>query len=165
VTIVEKIHYCSIEDIILETDKELVLNSRRKKVFNPVFVTGCILFVSGMILKANVNEKWAAIPLAVAALILFTGIWILSANAKLVFDCYEQKVFRIYSHLGYLRKIYTIPLLSIERMEIKSSEGINKLYLVRDNGEEILVSNIKTLTEKRAGEIYKKVNEFLIKNG
>jgi hypothetical protein len=162
--LLELINYCSVEEIKLETDKELVLDSRRKKVFNPVFVVGCILFIGGMFLKAHINSDWAAIPLAIATLILFTGVWILSANAKLVFDCYEQKVFRIYSHLGYLRKIYVAPLLSIERFVLKEENGINKLYLIRDNGQEILVSNIKTLTKENAEEICGRVNGFIGRN-
>ena len=160
--LIERINYVSIEATDLETENELVLVSTKRKVFNNVFIIGCIVFISSMFLKANIDNRLPAIPLGLGAFILFAGVWKLSASAKIVFDCYEQKLFKIYSHLGYFQKIYTVPLTSIERMESEQIKDVVKLSLIRDNGERILISN--TVQSDTAKRILTIVNDFLSKN-
>lgn len=157
----ERINYVSIEKFGLQTKDELVLISKPRKVFNNVFVTGCILFISSMFLKANIDNRWPAIPLGIGAFILFAGVWKLSAIGKIVFDRNEQKLFKVYSHLGYLQKIYTVPLTSIEKAEVENNSAMNKLYLIRDNGEKILISN--TDNPANVQSILKTVNDFIKK--
>lgn len=131
----------------------LILKSVQKKVFNPFFTMGIILFMASMIFKANVSRDWAALPLAVSTIILITGVWKLSANGKVVFDKKEKKLFRIYKHLGYLQKMYVSPLEQIDKVINDDKRG---LYLKLDNQKEIILND----SEVDAG-IFEAVKDFM----
>lgn len=137
------------------SDDFLVLKSVQKKVFNPFFTTGIILFIASMIFKANVSHDWAALPLAASTIILIIGVWKLSANGRIVFDKKEKKLFRIYKHLGYLQKMYVSPLGQIEMVINDKEKGF---YLKLDNQKEILIS--ARAVDK---EILNTLNNFLTK--
>src|SRR5687767_8151992 len=137
-TLLDRLHFVSTPLVEHESDDELILCSRRKPVWNPVFIVGTILFVSSMFLKANVNDKWAAIPLAIAALILLFGIWLLSQHGRVVFSRHELKVYRIYKHLGYVQRVHVTPLQSVDKATLFETKNAG-LHLQLDNLNTILI--------------------------
>jgi hypothetical protein len=143
-TLLDRLHFVSTPDVALQNDDALVLMSRRKPVFNPVFVIGTVLFAASMVLKANVNDKWAAIPLAIASLILISGVWLLSANGQVIFDRRELKVYRVYKHLGYVQRVYTTPLQSVDNATLFETKNAG-LHLQLDNMNTLLICKLKVL--------------------
>ncbi len=127
-----------VDCCLIEQDESglLILRSRQKKIFNPVFILGIILFISSMFFKALNDSPAAAIPLGVSTLILISGVWILSGVGKIVFDKTEGKIYCVYKHLGYIQKVYVHSLLEIDSVELQ----LHKLTLEKDNGETILIS-------------------------
>lgn len=158
-TLLDRLHFVSTALVEHESDDELILASRRKPVFNPVFVIGSILFISSMFLKANVNDKWAAIPLAIAAMILLFGVWLLSQNGKVVFSRHELKVYRIYKHLGYIQRIYVTPLQSVDKATLFETKN-SGLHLQLDNLNTILVCR-KAELDGDGNALVERVNTFL----
>lgn len=113
----------------------LVLESIRNKVWNPVFTIGVITFVLSMTLRGFFDQHLAIIPLAISTFVLFSGVWILSASALVVFDNTESKIYFVYKHLGYLQKIYSYPLTSVDAVElIEMGNGKFRLQLQKDDG-------------------------------
>lgn len=119
----------------------LVLGSIRKKVWNPVFTIGVITFVCAMIFRGFLDEKIAVFPLGISTLVLFSGIWILSSAGTIIFDRKESKCYVIYTHLGYLRKIYSFPLSSFDQVIFRAGGNKVSLVLLKDNGEELAVAH------------------------
>jgi hypothetical protein len=160
----ERIHYIGINDFDFEVNGELIFKSKRRKVFNLVFVIGIILFVSSMLLKAMIDDRWPAIPLGISTLVLFSGIWKLSASGKLVFDKNDQLIFRAYRHLGYFEKIYSTPLKSLDDVTIKELNSNIVLFLYLDNEKEIQVAEFSSDELYRAKEIQKRILNFINSN-
>jgi len=133
----EHIHRSSIQHIEKNTADTLILGSATRRIGSRLFYTGCVLFIISMLTRGfmmNALGKIAVIPLALATLILVYSVWRFSAVARVVFSKQDGKVYRIYKHLGYLQKIYTTPLLSIDAAEvITSSNGHAVLQLCKDN--------------------------------
>ncbi len=125
-------------------DQFLVLESIPNKVWNPVFTAGVITFVLSMLFRGFFNSELAVFPLALSTLILFSGVWILSANGKIVLDNNESKCYFIYKHLGYFQKIYTYPLTSFDKV-LLTAKGNQKflLGLLSDNGKNVTVAYSK----------------------
>lgn len=160
VSLLDRIHYVSTPFVESETADELVLANRRRKVFNPLFVTGIVLFAASMFLKANVDNRLAAIPLGVSTLILLSGVWLLSANGRVIFSRAEQKVFRVYKHLGYIQKVYTTPLQSVENAtRVENRNAGVRLQL--DNMNTVLICNGAALNADEANALVDRIDNFL----
>jgi hypothetical protein len=123
------------------TEDHLIIKSVPKKVWNPVFSVGVITFVASMLLRGFLDAGLAVFPLALSTLILFSGIWILSANGLVVFDKQESNCYFIFKHLGYLQKIYTYPLTSIDRVLLNRSGGKQVLTLYKDDGNVVKLAD------------------------
>lgn len=151
------IHFVSTPQIAIASTEKIVLVSRLRRVFNPVFVTGIILFVASMLLKANRSEAAAAIPLALSSLILLYGVWLLSAQGMVIISREEKKVIRIYKHLGYLQKIFITPLQSVDGIEIQG----NEVSLLLDNLKRICIVREKNSNQQQLEKIKSAVNSLL----
>ena len=119
----------------------LILGSIRKKVWNPVFTVGVITFVCSMIFRGFLDEKIAVFPLGISTLVLFSGIWILSSAGSIIFDRKASNCYVIYTHLGYLRKIYSFPLSSFDQVILRATGLKVTVALLKDNGEELPVAH------------------------
>ena len=97
------------------------------------------------------------LPLMASTIMMFSGIWILSASAKIVFDKTENKIFCIYRHLGYWQKIYTFNLPSVDEVIFQNKE----LKISLDSGAEILLANVKTGNENDAKNVAERLKKFL----
>lgn len=116
-----------------------------QKVWNPVFLTGTIAFAISMMFRGFLDATFAVFPLALSTLVLFAGVWRLSANGMVVFDKTDSACYCIYKHLGYLQKSYTYPLTSIEQVIITSGSGKNfNLFLLKDDGQLIQIATSKS---------------------
>jgi hypothetical protein len=160
----ERLHYVNTPTVLSESENELVLGSLQRKVFNPFFVTGCVLFAASMFLKANVDNRLAAIPLGVSALILLFGVWLLSANGKVIFSRAEQKVFRVYKHLGYVQKVHETPLQSVDKATRFESKNTG-VYLQLDNLNTVLLCDAKALKDGESNALVDRINKFLTLRG
>ena len=138
----EKLHFVDCSLLLSEDDSLLVLHSRQRKVFNAWFSIGCVAFIASMFFKAMHNEQIAALPLMLSTIILITGVWKLSGTGKIYFEKNEGKVFRFYKHLGYIQKLYSNPIRSIENVEVQLKE-IPTLGLRMDNHQLIILSKEK----------------------
>ena len=138
----EKLHFVDCSLLLSEDDSLLVLHSRQRKVFNAWFSIGCVAFIASMFFKAMHNEQIAALPLMLSTIILITGVWKLSGTGKIYFEKNEGKVFRFYKHLGYIQKLYSDPIRSIENVEVQLKE-IPTLGLRMDNHQLIILSKEK----------------------
>jgi hypothetical protein len=125
-----------------QTEEVLILESIRNKVWNPVFTIGAITFFLSMTLRGFFDQSYAVFPLAVSTLVLFAGIWILSAYAIVVFDKKQSQVHFIYKHLGYLQKTYTYPLTSVEEVRL-SGRNPFLLELLNDDRRRVAVAKRK----------------------
>ena len=132
-------------------EQYLILESLRSKIWNPVFTVGVITFVTSMLFRGFLNSSSAVYPLGISTLILFSGIWILSANAQIVFDKDSSLCYVIYKHLGYLQKIYTYPLTSFDEIFLEET-GNQKfsLQLLKDDGNFIMVAGSKDKGQLRS---------------
>jgi hypothetical protein len=156
--ILKKINHVDCFQIERDEKALLILNSKQKKVFNPIFTAGVICFIASMVFKANNNADAASIPLGISTLILISGVWILSGTGKLVFDKTDGKIYCIYSHLGYLQKIYSYSLKAVDAVEMFN----NKLMLHLDNGEKIFIFK-KPIIDKTLTETLKtKLSAFIL---
>ena len=139
-----------------ENEHLLILYNRQRKVFNAWFSVGCILFVCSMFFKAMHDEKIAALPLAISTFILLTGVWKLSGAGKIYFDKSAGKIYRFYKHLGYVQKLYTNPIQSVEYIEVNG----NSLSIRMDNSDLILITSEKNTTTE-INQLAKKISEYL----
>jgi hypothetical protein len=154
-------HYVDVTHQVFRNENELVLAGKPKKVLNISFVIAIIIFAACMLLKANVDQPWAAIPLGIAALGLFSRVWNISENGKVVFDKNDSNMYRIYKHLGYMQVIYTTPLSSVTKAEVRT-EGTNAiLLLILDNLEIICISNMKISESNKLQDLSIMINEFI----
>ena len=151
------IHFISTPDVQSETDDELILQSRRRNVFNPLFVIGCVLFIASMFLKANVSNRFAAIPLGVSSVILLAGVWHLSANGLVVFSRNDRKVYQVFKHLGYVQKINEIPLTSIDKAALKGNDVVLQL----DNLKTLKLCDTSELSVDQANGLVARINQFI----
>ena len=90
------------------------------------------------------DQAYAVIPLGLSTFVLFSGIWILSAHAEIIFDKKQSEVLLIYKHLGYLQKIYMHPLTSIEEISLtKLTSGKYILQIMKDDGNIVKIAASK----------------------
>ncbi len=149
-----------------QNDQVLVLQSIRNRVWNPVFTVGTISFVLSMTLRGFFDQHYATPVLGLSALILFWGVWILSAHAMVAFDRQAAQVFFVYKHLGYLQKVYALPLASLEAVLIAEHHGQQRLTLLLDNGSVMPLgrSSDRQLLEQTASQVAKFLNVPLQRN-
>lgn len=123
----------------------LMLVGVPQKVWNPVFLTGTIAFAISMMFRGFLDATFAVFPLALSTLVLFAGVWRLSANGMVVFDKSDSACYCIYKHLGYLQKSYNYPLTSIETVQITTEAGNSFiLSLMKDDGAMIQIASSKS---------------------
>jgi len=91
--ILYSIHFVSTPDVEMQHDTYLSLRSARGIRLNARFLFGALLFLVSMFLKANTANRWMALPLGLSAFIMISGIWLLSASGRVVFDRTEHKIF------------------------------------------------------------------------
>jgi hypothetical protein len=128
-----------------ESGSFLMLVGVPQKVWNPVFLTGTIAFAISMMFRGFLDATFAVFPLALSTLVLFAGVWRLSANGMVVFDKTDSACYCIYKHMGYLQKSYNYPLTSIEQVLITSGAGKNfNLLLLKDDGQVIQIATSKS---------------------
>jgi hypothetical protein len=145
-----------------QTDDFLMLEGIRNKVWNPVFTVGAITFFLSMTLRGFFNQVYAVIPLGISTIVLVSGVWILSAAALIVFDKNESKIYCIYKHLGYLQKIYSYPLTSVDEIFFQQlSNRKVRLQLLKDDGTFVLIARWND--EKLLKETAQTVSAFLNK--
>ena len=143
--ILRRINYVNAPLLKEKRELHLVLVSLQNKVWNPVFVTGTITFVCAMLFRGFLDAGFAVIPLALSTLMLFSGIWILSANGIVVFDKIDSNCYCSYKHLGYLQKVYTYPLTSIDKVLLEgNSKGKFKLLLLKDDGVMVKIAESRS---------------------
>ncbi|MEP7127576.1 MAG: hypothetical protein ABI729_01855 [Chitinophagales bacterium] len=147
--------------VIKENAKQhLITVSIPNKVWNPVFVVGTVTFVCSMLFRGFFDATFAVLPLALSTMVLFAGVWILSANGMVVFDKGDSNCYCIYKHLGYLQKIYTYPLTSIDSILIKNHHAkVFSLYLVKDDG--IIVKVAESKNKDTLSGIAAEIAQFL----
>ena len=122
----------------------LILESIQNKVWNPVFTIGVVAFFLSMTLRGFLGQHFAVIPLGLSTFVLFAGVWKLSSASIIVFDKKESQAYFVYKHLGYLQKIYTHALTSIEAVNvIDLGNGKFRLQLKKDDGTKIKVAELK----------------------
>jgi hypothetical protein len=76
--------------------------------------------------------------------------------ATVVFDKNESKVYFVYKHLGYLQKVYMLPLTSIDEVHLTGvADGKFRIEILKDDGLQIKVAvkKDKPLLETTAREI------------
>lgn len=151
------IHFVSTPFFEEEKETYLVISSEKKIKVNTLLALGAVFFISSMFAKANSANKIMVLPLMASTLMMFSGIWVLSASAKIVFDKAENKIFCIYKHLGYWQKIYSYNLPSIDEVIFSDKE----LKLLRDDGNEILLAKVKPENEEAAKFSAEKIRKFL----
>ena len=105
-------------------------------------------------------EKIAAIPLLIATIILLIGVWKLSGTGKIYFEKNEGKLFRFYKHLGYIQKLYSTPVRSIENVEISSS-GNSTLALRLDTNQLIILSREKGISPEEIKLLGERISAFI----
>ncbi len=155
--ILYSIHFVSTPDVEMQHDTYLSLRSARGIRLNARFLFGALLFLVSMFLKANTANRWMALPLGLSAFIMISGIWLLSASGRVVFDRTEHKIFCIYKHLGYWQKIYTYQLPSMDAVELSAA----RLELLRDDGVLIILSKGKPGMEEQLGITARQIASFL----
>ena len=133
-------NYVSTPIVREKSDRHLLLESVRIKIWNPVFTVGVVTFVSSMLFRGFLDAQFAVIPLAASTLVLFSGVWILSQTGVVVLDKEQSNCYCIYRHLGYLQKIYTYPLTSIDKVILHASGGKFILQLLKDDGAMVTVA-------------------------
>ena len=156
----EKLHFVDCSLLLSEDHSLLILHNRQRKVFNAWFSIGCVAFICSMFFKAMHNEQIAALPLALSTIILMTGVWKLSGTGKIYFEKNEGKVFRFYKHLGYIQKLYSTPLRSIENVEVQLNE-IPILGLRMDNNQLIILSKEKGIDAEELKKMGERIAGFL----
>ena len=156
----EKLHFVDCSLLLSEDHSLLILQSRQRKVFNPWFSVGCVAFIASMFFKAMHNEQIAALPLMISTIILITGVWKLSGNGKIYFEKNEGKIFRFYKHLGYIQKLYSNPIRSIESVEVRLKENPT-LGLRMDNNQLIILCQEKRISNEELKILAEKISAFL----
>lgn len=156
----DKLHFVDCSLFLSEDQSLLILHNRRRKVFNVWFTFGCVAFISSMVFKSMHSEKIAALPLFISTIILMIGVWNLSGTGKIYFEKTEGKLFRFYKHLGYIQKLYTTPLRSIEEVEIISKEK-PVLALRIDTNQLIILSSEKGVSFEEIKKIGERISGFL----
>ena len=156
--ILRKINHVNCFQIEREEKTFLILVSKQEKVFNPLFTTGIICFIASLFFKANVDADAAAIPLGISTLILISGVWLLSGTGKIVFDKTDEKIYCIYSHLGYLQKIYQYSIKAVDAVELIN----HQLILQLDNGEKVFVFKKAPMDKAEAETLRTKLSAFIL---
>lgn len=154
-------HYVNVSNQVFRNEHELVFASKPRRVLNTSFIIAIVFFAACMFLKANIDQAWAAIPLGLAAFGLFSRVWNISENGKVVFDKNDSNMYRIYKHLGYMQVIYTTPLSSVTRAEVRINGTKARLILVLDNLEVICISEIISAEASALQVIATDINEFI----
>lgn len=131
------IHFVNTPTVAAADEGEIVLSGIQKQVLNPLFITGVILFATSMFLKANSSSKLAVIPLFISTILLLYSVWKLSANGTVIISKAEQKMIRVYKHLGYIQKVYSTPIQSIDGVILSNQT----LSFMLDTGRRIRIAN------------------------
>lgn len=142
-----------------QNDLFLVLISTRAKVWNPVFTVGVITFTCSMLFRGFLDAQIAVLPLAISTLILFSGVWILSAHGMAVLDKTDSNCYLIYKHLGYLQKEYIHPLTSFDKVCITGSGGRFTMSLLKDDGKSVKLAVFRD--EQAISAVAGKIATFL----
>lgn len=154
------VHYVNCPVIKEFNNRHLLLVSKPNRVWNPVFLTGTITFVSSMLFRGFLDASFAVWPLAFSTMLLFSGIWILSANGLVVFDKAASNCYCIYKHLGYLQKSYIYPITSIDRILMKNaSAGRLQVFLSKDDST--LVKIMESTDEKELKAVAVEISRYL----
>ncbi len=156
----DKLHFVDCSLFLSEDHSLLILHNRRRKVFNTWFTVGCFAFIASMFFKAMHAEKIAALPLLISTIILMIGVWKLSGTGKIYFEKNEGKLFRFYKHLGYIQKLYSTPLRSIENVEIHSA-GILTLALRMDTNQLLILSTEKGISMEELNFLGERISTFI----
>ena len=106
------------------------------------------------------DEKIAALPLLISTIILMIGVWKLSGTGKIYFEKNEGKLFRFYKHLGYIQKLYSTPLRSIENVEILSNENPT-LAMRLDTNQLIILSAEKGISLEEIKLLGERISAFI----
>lgn len=128
------LNYVPAVRVQLQDENRLVLESIRNRVWNPVFTIGTISFVSSMTLRGFFDQHYATPVLGISAFVLFWGVWVLSATALVIVDRASGNIYFLYRHLGYLQKLYTVPLPSVDAVVVEQKGSRMRFSLLRDNG-------------------------------
>lgn len=149
--IIYSLNYSDAPVVREKYEDHLVLESIQNKVWNPLFTAGVVAFILSMTLRGFFDQHFAVIPLGLSTIVLFAGVWKLSAAAIILFDKKESKIHFIYKHLGYLQKTYSHPMSSIETIELAETRNGNlSLKLLKDDGTSVKIAgngNKKILSE------------------
>lgn len=138
--LIYRINSINVPAIKEQNDLYLILVSAPVKVWNPVFTVGVIAFTCSMLFRGFLDAQIAVLPLAISTLVLFSGVWILSANGMAVLDKTDSNCYLIYKHLGYLQKEYIHPLTSFDKVCITRSGGRFSLYFQKDDGKTVMLA-------------------------
>ncbi len=156
-----RLHYVDIAKELSLSESELVYTGTPRKVLNLGFILSVAFFMICVILKANIAEAWAAIPLGISAFALFSRVWVLSENAKVVFDKNDHSLYRVYKHLGYLQVVYSTPFQSIINAECICLHNKVQLVLRLDNLESMVISNQPIRKQSELKQFADTINKFI----
>ncbi|MCS6916657.1 MAG: hypothetical protein RMK52_06175 [Chitinophagales bacterium] len=137
------LNYVPAVRVQMQDDERLVLESIRNPVWNPVFTVGTISFVLSMTLRGFFDQHYATPVLGISAFVLFYGVWILSATGLVVMDRPSSTIYFVYRHLGYLQKVYTVPIRSVDAVCLQQNNRRLRFYLLRDDGTRMAVGHSK----------------------
>jgi hypothetical protein len=155
--IIERINRVSVCEIESATGDKLILKSTPRKIANPLFIVGIIGFVSSSLLRGFLNWHIGDIFLALFTMILVSGVWHLSAAGKFIINKNENKIFRVYRHLGYLQKVYSYPIATIDTVLLEKMQGENFIFLLKDDRKKVWVAQEK----KALNELQEVILKFL----
>jgi hypothetical protein len=142
---INRVSVCEIESV---TNDKLILKSTPRKIANPLFIVGIIGFVSSSLLRGFLNWHIGEIFLTIFTIVLVSGVWHLSAAGKFIINKNEGKIFRVYRHLGYLQKVYSYPMASIDNVLLEHENGENSIFILKDDRKKIWVAQERiALTE------------------
>lgn len=155
--LIELINRVSVCEAEVSSNDKLILTSTPRKVGNPLFIVGIIGFVSSSLLRGFLYWHFGELFLALFTLILIAGVWHLSAAGKFIINKNEEKIFRVYRHLGYLQKVYTYPLAAIDSVLLEHKQSENFIFLLKDDRKKIWVAQEKTDLK----EIHRQILQFI----
>ena len=141
--IIEQLNRVSVNEVESKTDDKLIIRSTPRKIMNPLFIIGAIGFITSSLLRGFLNWHIGEIFLFIFTVILICGVWHLSAAGKFIINKTEGKIFRVYRHLGYLQKVYSYPIHSIDDVLLETESGNNLILLLKDDRTKIWLSQEK----------------------
>lgn len=149
--------FVSAPQVKSKSNSLLELESVMNKVWNPLFTTGTVLFISSMILRSFIGLLAGDILLVSSTFILLAGVWRLSAVALISFDKSNAKLFCVYKHLGYLSTEIVFPLASVQQVKYNHRE----IKILLDDGRIHFISRSNRFTGHKIFETAKTISEYL----